>query len=108
VPHIDDHHAIVGSCTGVRYALRLLAGGGMLKLFIVGGKELVRVSLPPEQNEYGHCTLLPGLLGCVRHLPLNHHRHDAIEEGVAHPSRAYSPKCVERLSGKCSASVMVA
>src|SRR5215217_8677075 len=67
----------------------------MLKLFIVGGKELVRVSLPPEQNEYGHCTLLPGLLGCVRHLPLNHHRHDAIEEGVAHPSRAYSPECVE-------------
>jgi hypothetical protein len=67
----------------------------MLKLFIVGGKELVRVSLPPEQNDYGHCTLLPGLLGCVRHLALNHHRHDAIEEGVAHPSRAYSPECVE-------------
>jgi hypothetical protein len=67
----------------------------MLKLFIVGGEELVRVSLPPEQNDYGHCTLLPRLLGCVRHLPLNHHRHDAIEEGVAYPSRAYSPECVE-------------
>jgi len=95
VPHIDYHHAIVGWRTGVRYVLRLLAGNGMLKLFIVGGKELVRVSLPPEQNEYGNCTLFPGLLGCVHHLPLNHHRHDAIEEGVAHPSRAYSSECVE-------------
>jgi hypothetical protein len=45
----------------VRYALRLLAGNGMLKLSIVGGKELVGVSFPPEQNEYGHCA--PSFLG---------------------------------------------
>jgi hypothetical protein len=63
LPHIDDYNAIVGSRTSVRYALRLLAGNGMLKLSIVGGKELVGVSFPPEQNEYGHCTLLPGLHG---------------------------------------------
>src|SRR3954469_367372 len=37
----------------------------MLKLSIVGGKELVGISFPPEQNVYGHCALLPGLLGCV-------------------------------------------
>jgi hypothetical protein len=73
VPHVDDHHAIVGSRTGVRYALRLFAGNGMLKLSIVGGKELVGISFPPEQNEYGHYPLLAGLLGCVRHLLLNHH-----------------------------------
>jgi hypothetical protein len=66
LPHIDDYNAIVGSRTSVRYALRLLAGNGMLKLSIVGGKELVGISFPPEQNKYGHCTLLPGLLGCVR------------------------------------------
>jgi hypothetical protein len=62
----------------VRYALRLLAGDGILKLSIVGGKVLVGVSFSPEQNEYRHCTLLPGLLGRVRQLPLIHHIHDAI------------------------------
>jgi hypothetical protein len=46
----------------VRYALRLLAGNGILKLSIVGAKELVGVSFPPEQNEYGHCAL--SFLGC--------------------------------------------
>ncbi len=35
----------------------------MLKLSIVGGKELVGVSLPPEQNEYGHVA---GRLGLRR------------------------------------------
>jgi hypothetical protein len=65
LPHIDDHHAIVGSHTGVSYAPRLLAGDGMLQLSIVGGKELVGITFPPEQNEYGHCILLPGLLECV-------------------------------------------
>jgi hypothetical protein len=65
VPHIDFDHAIVSWRTVVRYAPRLLAGNGMLKLCIVGGKELVRVSFPPEQNEYGHYTLLAGLLGYV-------------------------------------------
>jgi hypothetical protein len=78
VPHIDDYNAIVGSRTSVIYALRLLAGNRMLKLSIVGGKEHVGVTFPPEQNEYGHCTLLPRLLGCVRQLPVKHHRHDAI------------------------------
>jgi hypothetical protein len=33
----------------------------MLKLSIVGGKELVGVSLPPEQNEYGHVAKRLGL-----------------------------------------------
>jgi hypothetical protein len=71
VPHIDNHYAIVGSRTGVRYALRLLAGNGMLKLFIVGGKVLVRVSLPPEQNEYGHCALsFPGCMDVCATYPL--------------------------------------
>jgi hypothetical protein len=65
MPHVDYHNTIAGSGTGVRYALRLLAGNGMLKLSIVGGKEHVGVTFPPEHNEYGHCTLLPGLLGCV-------------------------------------------
>jgi hypothetical protein len=55
VPHIDYDHAIVGSRTSVRYALRLLAGRGMLKLFVVGGEELVGVSLPPEQNDFPGC-----------------------------------------------------
>jgi hypothetical protein len=57
----------------VRFAPRLLAGDGTLQLSIVGGKELVGISFPPEQNEYGHCILLPGLLGCVRPLTLIHH-----------------------------------
>jgi hypothetical protein len=70
VPHVDYHHAIVGPRTGVRYTPRLLAGNGMLKLSIVGGKELVGVSFPPEQNEYGHHTLLAGLLGYVYQLLL--------------------------------------
>jgi hypothetical protein len=66
VPHVDYHHAIVGSRTGVRYALRLLAGNEILELSIVGAKVLVGVSFPPEQNEYGHYrTLLPRLLGYV-------------------------------------------
>ena len=43
----------------------------MLKLFIVGGKELVRVSLPPEQNEYGHYALsFPGCLDVCATYPL--------------------------------------
>jgi hypothetical protein len=35
VPHVDYHHAIVGSRTGVRDAPRLHAGYGMLQLSIV-------------------------------------------------------------------------
>jgi hypothetical protein len=78
VPHIDYDHAIVSWRTGVRYAPRLLTGNGMLQLSIVGSKELIRVSFPPEQNEYGHCTLLAGLLGYVCQLTLIHHRYAAI------------------------------
>jgi hypothetical protein len=62
LPHVDYNDAVLGTRTGVRYALRLLAGDGMLQLSIVGGKELVGISIPLEQNEYGHCALLPGLL----------------------------------------------
>ena len=40
----------------------------MLKLSIVGGKELVEVSLPPEQNEYGHVAGLGAAEGGCRFL----------------------------------------
>jgi hypothetical protein len=78
VPHIDYDHAIVCWRTGVRFALRLLTGNGKLKLSIVGSNKLVGVSFPPEQNEYGHCILLAGLLGYVCQLLLNYHRYAAI------------------------------
>ena len=50
----------------------------MLKLSIVGGKQLVGISFPPEQNENGHYTLLAGLLRYVCQLLLNYHRYAAI------------------------------
>src|SRR5919109_3710321 len=66
LPNVGDHHPVGGSGADMASTPGLLPRHGMLELPIVGAQQLLGISLPREESQYGHLNLLKTLDSSLR------------------------------------------